>query len=210
MIVLPVSVFVKFLRNKRTAQLRQVKHREKKENQIPFKYYRSAIAAITAYHRSGNKPEVFKTAKKNLLEKLAICEKPGTAVIIKNNLRAINQYQMHFGAKHYAVKSVPKLRIAIDEIAISTKADLCATQDGETLLIRLDMRKEGGNRSEMESLLSITAEAAKNGGLKVNPINVLCLRTEDGDEIRGHRLRSHEREAINLASREIATMWDSL
>jgi hypothetical protein len=210
MISLPVSIFVKYLKSKRTAQLRQVKHREKKENQIPFKYYRSAIAAIATYHRNGNDPSVFKNAKKTLLTKLATCEKPGSAIIIKNNLRAIDQYQMHFGTKHYIVRPVPKLKIVVGEITISTRADLCALQGDDLVLIRLDMTKKAGNRVEVESLLSIIAEAAKSNGVKVKPMNVVCLRTEDGDEIQGHQLRRNEREAINLASKEIAMMWGSL
>lgn len=210
MIPLPVSIFVKYLKNKKTAPLRKAKHPEKKENQIPFKYYRSAIAAIIRYHRSGNDPKVFKETKKNLLKKLATCEKPRSAAIIKDNLHAINQYQMHFGAKQYAVKTAPKLAVIFGEVTIRTKVDLCADEKGKTVLIRLDMRKTKSNPIEEESLLSITSQAAKANGLTVEPANVLCLRTEDGNEVCGHQLSPHEQNAIHVASHEISRIWPSL
>jgi hypothetical protein len=210
MIQIPVSVFAKYLRNRRTYKLKQIKYTEKKENQIPFKYYRSAIATITRYHRCGNDPMEFKKAREKLTKSLALCEKPGKVVILRNNLRAIANYEMHFGKRIFVVKPVPSLKLLAANIVISAKVDLHVVEDGKPLLIKLDMCKAKQNEAEVESMLAITVEAAKSEGFQINETNVLQLRVEDGSESRGRKLRSGELRDLHTAGLEIEDAWEDL
>jgi hypothetical protein len=210
MIQIPVLVFAKYLRNRRTSGLKQVKHAEKKENQIPFKYYRSALAAITRHHKSGNDPSVFKKAQAELAKKLAGCEKPGKAVILRNNIRAIAQYRMHFGGRNFEVRPVPKLKILAANIVVSAKVDLCVIENGENLLVKIDMCKGKKNESEAQSLLAITAEAAEQEQLRIEASNILLLRLEDGSELQGRKLRPAEKRDVQIAGLEIEKIWDGL
>jgi hypothetical protein len=210
MIQIPVLVFARYLRNRRVAGLKQVKHAEKQENQIPFKYYRSALAAITRHHRSGNDPAVLKKAQAELAKKLATCEKPGRAVILRNNLRAIAQYRTHFGNRNFEVLPVPKLKILAESVVVSAKVDLYVIENGQHLLVKLDMCKGKKNESETQSLLAITSEAAEQEQLAIEASNVLLLRLEDGSELRGRELRAAEIRDIQIAGLEIEKIWDSL
>jgi hypothetical protein len=210
MIQIPVLVFARYLRNRRTYGLKQVKHTEKKENQIPFKYYRSAIAAITRYHRSGNDHTEFKKAREKLTLSLASCEKPGKAVIIRNNLRAIANYQMHFGNRVFEVRPVPHLKLLVANVVISAKVDLHVLENGKPLLIKLDMCKAKQNEVEVDTILAITAEAAKTEGLHINAECILMLRVEDGSESPGRELRPAEFSHVYEASLQIEGAWEGL
>jgi hypothetical protein len=210
MIPIPVAVFAKYLRNRLTSGLKQIKYSEKKENQIPFKYYRSAIAAISRHHRSGNDPAVFKQAQAELTKKLVACEKPGKAAILRNNIRAIAEYRMHFGGRNFDVRPVPKLKIFAANVVVSVKVDLCVIENGEHKLIKLDMCKGKKNESEAQSLLAITAQAAEQERFAIEASNILLLRPEDGSELRGRKLRTAEIRDLHKAGLEIESIWDSL
>jgi hypothetical protein len=210
MIQIPVLVFARYLRNRRTYGLKQVKYAEKKENQIPFKYYRSAIAAIMRYHRGGNDPIEFKKAREKLTKSLALCEKPGKAVILRNNLRAIANYQMHFGNRVFEIRSVPSLKLHAANIVISAKVDMYVLEDGRPMLIKLDLCKAKQNEVEVESMLAITSEAAKSEGLHISAKSVLKLRVEDGSESHGRELRPAELRDVYAAGVEIEGAWEGL
>lgn len=210
MIQIPVSVFARYLRNRRTYGLKQIKYTEKKENQIPFKYYRSAIAAITRYHRCGNDPMEFKKAREKLIKSLASCEKPGKAVILRNNLRAIANYEMHFGKRIFVVKPTPSLKLFAANIVISAKVDLYVLEDGKPLLIKLDMCKAKQNEAEVESMLAITVEAAKLDDLQIDQTSVRQMRVEDGSELCGRQLRPSELRDLYAAGLEIEGAWEDL
>ena len=210
MIQIPVVVFAKFLRNRRTSELKKIKYPEKRENQIPFKYYRSAIAAITRHHRSGNDPVVFKKAQEELFKKLVACEKPGSAVIPRNNLRAIAQYRMYFGERKFEVRSVPKLTVLAANVVVSTKVDLYVIENGEHLLVKLDLCKVKRNESETQCMLAITAQAVEQARLKIDESNIVLLRIEDGSELRGRKLQTNEKREMYTAGLEIEKIWESL
>jgi len=61
-IQLSAAVFAQYARARNPSVLRRTKYRAKRENSIPFKYYRSAIAAIVRYHKRSNDPSVLKEA----------------------------------------------------------------------------------------------------------------------------------------------------
>lgn len=210
MIQIPVLVFARYLRNKRTYGLKQVKHAERKENQIPFKYYRSAISAIIRYHRSGNDPTEFRKTKEKLAKSLASCESPGKATILRNNLRAIANYQIHFGNRVFEIRPVPNLKLLAANIVISAKVDLYVLEDGRPLLIKLDMCKAQQNEVEVETMLAITSEAAMSEGLHIDAERVLKLRVEDGSESQGRKLRPAELRDLYSAGLEIEGVWDGL
>ena len=210
MIQIPVSVFAKYLRNRRIAGLKQTKYAEKKENQIPFKYYRSALSAITRYHRNGNDPAVFKKAQSDLAKKLAACQKPGGVVIIQNNLRAIFQYQTYFGRRQFEIRPVPKLKFPVSNILVSAKVDMHVIEGGEQLLLKLDMCKGKLNESEARSLLAITGYAAKQNGLPIPASNVHLLRLEDGSELQGNKINASLLTDIQAAANEIEQAWNDL
>lgn len=210
MVPIPVLVFARYLRSRRTYGLKQIKYAEKKENQIPFKYYRTAIAAITRYHRSGQNPEEFKRAKEKLTKSLAECEKPGRAIILRNNLRAINNYEMHFGNRVFEIRPVPNLKLLAANVVVSAKVDLYVIENGRPLLIKLDMCKAKQNQEEAECMLAITGEAARLEGLPIKPTNVIKLRTEDGSESHGRELRPAELRDLHAAGLEIEGAWEGL
>ena len=89
-IQLSVLVFAQFFRARRMTTLKQSKYPAKKENQIPFKYYRTAIATIIRYHkRNDDTGCVFDEAIVKLRSKIDLAEKQSQTFCPRNNLRAI-------------------------------------------------------------------------------------------------------------------------
>ncbi|MCI0562896.1 MAG: hypothetical protein MN733_30820, partial [Nitrososphaera sp.] len=102
MIPVSANVFARYLRTRRLGVLKPIKDKEKEENQIPFKYYRTAIAAISRYHKSDNNRSIFRRALDQLQARIdASADKPGRIVILKNNIRAILNYERCFDRRQF-------------------------------------------------------------------------------------------------------------
>lgn len=210
MIQIPVLAFARFWRNKRTTTLKQIKHTEKNENSIPFKYYRTAIAAITRFHKNGNDAAVFKKTRSELAQKIKTCEKPGRAVILQNNLRAINAYESHFASRKFEVRPVPKLKLVSGDVVVSAKFDLHVIENGCERLVKLDMCRGKMNADEANSVLAITGEAAQQQGLQIGASNVLMLRLEDGSQLEGKSLSPAQRRDVANVAKDIEKLWRQL
>jgi hypothetical protein len=160
--------------------LKPTKDKEKQENQIPFKYYRTAIAAISRYHKDDNNRSIFRRTLDQLQAKVdASAGKPGRIVILKNNIRAILNYERCFARRQFVPKPSPQLVLGSGEVLIGAKPDLVALEEGRLRLIRFDMKKRKPNPEEVQTVLAITLEAANAQGLALRPNQVMLLRLED-------------------------------
>ena len=66
-------------------------------------YYQPAMSAIRRYHREGNDPGVFNAAISELESRATTATAPQVRSRSHSNIRAINEYQHHFGSRPFEV-----------------------------------------------------------------------------------------------------------
>lgn len=209
-IQLSALVYAKFFRTRRMAGLKPSKYPAKKENHIPFKYYRTAIATIIRYHKNGNNPAVFDEAIAKLTKKVDTADKQSKTIVPKNNLRAIQNYRQHFRSRQFKPQSIPQLHFAYDGVVVGAKPEMVVVENGQRMLIRFDMKQGQPNPVEISTLLDVTYVAAQDAGVKVQPENVLVLKVEDGSCYAGRRVSSSRKSQLREACTEIKRRWDEI
>lgn len=210
LIQISALVYAKFFRTRRMAGLKQSKYPAKKENQIPYKYYRPAIAAIIRYHKKNNDPAVFDDAIAKLQEKIDSAEQYSKTIAPRHNLRAIENYRLQFKNRQFKPESISPMHFLHADVLVGAKPEMVAIEKGERKLVRFDMKIPKPDQVEVDALLDIMYLSAVAGGVHVQAEDVLLLRLEDGSCFNGRKVTSSRRSQLKDACKEIKDRWEEI
>lgn len=172
-------------------------------------YYQPAIAAIRAYHRWNNEPGILADAIQALdLKGRGL--KGLKKARIENNIRAIQVYSRKFGDRRFKVLKNPRLGFGRGSVTLTASADLYVQQNGEKLLIKLDLGKKRPKALMVRILLHIIHEAAVAAKLGLKRRQIIYLDTVNGEEHMCPPESSTLSRTVDSACDEVAQLWKTL
>jgi len=152
---------------------------------------------------------VFRKKRIELGKDLATCEKPGKAIILRNNLRAIDNYETFFAKRKFEVRPVPHLRIQAAGVSVSSKFDMHVREGGEPRLIKLNLCRTKMNEQDARATLAITGEAARRERMGLRSSQIVMFMLEDGTELQGEDLGVPQSE-LDAIGNEFEEAWNNI
>jgi hypothetical protein len=172
-------------------------------------YYSPARNAIKRYHGEGNDPSILV----HEVDRLRISAGGSTDAQrgrLENNIRALQSYLKNFGQERFQVLPTPRLRFSFRTVVVSATADL-HVEDGSTRkLIKLDLSKKAPDPKMVRAILQIMFQAALEGGLGVEPRNVVYLDVDRAAQYKGARVRTRLQAEIEAACRNVEALWPGI
>jgi len=193
---------------KKTSTLKRYKFSQSDESKGRSNYYVKALSAIKLHHR-GNSNAVQAAVKKLRQESLS---EPDSRRRAKagNNLRAIQEYLLHFGHRKIDIKPAKRLYFVRQDLIVSSQPDLVGEENGRLILIKLNLGKKPFAGGVNLMLLHMLYEAAKAKGLDIEPRSVESLQVCDGSWIRGPKDGFGSIGSLNRGCDEILSLWPSI
>jgi hypothetical protein len=168
-------------------------------------YYIRALSLIKQHHK-GASTHVTSSIRKLLSEAKAEPD-PRKRTKLLSNQRAVVDYLKHFGARDLTIKPGKQLYYAFENLVVSAQPDLVAEEDGNLLLIKLNLGKKDFSGGLPAMLLHLLYEAAQMKGLPVKPTGVECLQTSSGSKIAGPKKGFSDKQALNAQCQAILALW---
>ncbi len=190
---------------RKLSKLKKYKFPKSEESVGRSNYYVKALSAIKHHHR-GDTSYVNSTLQALLMR--AKAEKsPLRRAKLLNNHRAIKEYLKCFGSRALAIRPGKLLYYTFKELVVSAQPDLVAEENGDLVLIKLNLSKEDFAGGVCATILHVLYEAAQAQGLPIKPTRVECLQTASGSRIVGPRSGFPSRNSLNSDCQELLALW---
>ena len=190
--------------SRKHAVLRRYRSPKSGESVGRSNYYVKALSAIKRHHR-GDSSHVGSTLR-TLLAEAATETNPRKKAKLLNNHRAITDYLKNFGSRTLTIKPGKHFHYTFRDLVVSARPDLVAEENGNLILIKLNLGKDDFAGGVSSTLLHVLYEAAQVKGIPVKPTGVECLHASSGARIRGPRQGFPSKQVLNNACQEILTM----
>ena len=122
---------------------------------------------------------------------MAACQKTGIADTVKN----------------LTIKPGKQLYYTFENLVVSAQPDLVVEEDGNLILIKLNLSKKDFSGGVPAMLLHLLYEAAQMKGLPVKPTGVECLQTSSGSKTAGPKTGFSDKQALNAQCQVILALW---
>jgi hypothetical protein len=192
---------------RKQAVLKRFKFPKSEESVGRSNYYVKALSAIKRHHK-GDATAV-NAILSDLLAEAATETDLRRKAKLKNNHRAISDYLRQFGNRRFQIKPGKKFYYATKDVLVGAHPDLVVEEDGDLLLLKLNLGKEDFNGGVCALLLHVLYEAAQDQGLAIKPTSVECLQTSSGSRVVGPRRGFGPKSEIDAACREVAAIWNA-
>ncbi|MGO9326417.1 MAG: hypothetical protein ACLP07_17820 [Terracidiphilus sp.] len=190
---------------RKLSKLKKYKFPKSEESVGRSNYYVKALSAIKHHHR-GDSSYVNSTLQALLIE--AKAEKnPLRKAKLLNNHRAIKEYLKHFGSRALVIRPGKLLYYTFKELVVSAQPDLVAEENGDLVLIKLNLGKDEFAGGVCATILHVLYEAAQTQGLPIKPTGIECLQTADGSRIAGPKSGFPNRNTLNSTCQELLALW---
>jgi hypothetical protein len=190
---------------RKKAVLKRFKFPESAESVGRSNYYVKALSAIKRHHKG----ESVATIMSDLLSEAATETDPRKKAKLLNNYRAITDYLRIFGTRQLEIKPGKKLYYTSKDVLINAHPDLVAEENGNLVLVKLNLGKEDFGGGVCALLLHVLYEAAQIQGLAIPPSGVECLQTSSGSRIVGPKRGFPPKSTIDAACRELSSIWSA-
>jgi hypothetical protein len=213
MIRLTVKGLAKYMTSSPAAQrrvLRDFKYPRGEEAYAMRLYYRDACERIIAFHRKNHDRAWLRTQAEDF-GRLAELTKGSSGTRLRNNGRAMRQYEQHFGDRVFEVLSDLRLEVEFSGVRITATPDLYVRESGKHKAIKLEFSKSTPPPDAVKVVTQCLYEAARRGRVPgLSSSSVLYLDIPRGLEHRGARAGSRMLRDIEAACETISQVWDSI
>jgi hypothetical protein len=168
-------------------------------------YYVKALSAIKRHHRG--QTDVVATILSGLLAEAATETDARKKAKLLNNHRAIIDYLKAFGGRQLKIMPGTHLYYVYQYLAVSAHPDLVDEEDGNLVLIKLNLGKDDFGGGMCSVMLQTLYEAAHLKGLPVKSTGVECLQTSSGSRIAGPKRGFPDKKTLNRACQELLSLW---
>jgi hypothetical protein len=211
MIQIGLKGLAKFMTSSSLAQrktLRDYKFPDR-EGEAQGKYYREARRFIPAFHQQGN-PEGWLSHKANEARTLAQLRGGMSGIRLRNNSRALIEYERCWGAKSFQVLKNVSLALHFHDVRISVYPDLHVTENGIEKIVKFEFSADEPSGEVLKIMSQAMFEAALEGGLGLSGKGVLILDVPRKRLCRGAKAGSKLKREIEAACRTISDIWPAL
>jgi hypothetical protein len=191
--------------SQKQSKLKKYQFPDSGESKGRSNYYVQATSAIKRHHR-GQSDFVDSVLKELLIAASSEADRRMKAKYL-NNHRAITDYLKIFGSRPLIMKSGKRLHYVYKDLVVSAHPDLVAEENGELILIKLNLGKEDFAGGVNSTLLHVLYEAAKKKGLPIKPSGVECLQTSSGSRTTGPEHGFPDQKVLNAACQELLSLW---
>lgn len=195
--------------SRKVATLKKYKQTDSGETKGRSNYYISALSFVTSYHKQGNHPSALTAYLAAMQKKLA--EKPNDPrwrAKVLNNMRAAEQYIQHFGQRKFTVCEGKKLAYTHNGVVVSARPDLVIEENGERLLIKLNLGRIEHSSQMAAIQLHFMFTAANAAGLEIGPQQVVYIQPVEGFEHRGPASGFPPDKRLASICSEIEGLWN--
>lgn len=172
-------------------------------------YYQDAVDAIRAFHKGGQS-RGWLLERADDLSRLAALNGGNSGIRLRNNSKAVRQYEVGFGSRRFAVMNELRLYLFIDKVRISVAPELYVIEGKKEKIIRLDFTKSAVNPEVVKIVSQCMFEAARGRIAELTSSSVLYFDVRNGTEYRGARMQSRTLRDVEAACKTISTLWDSI
>jgi hypothetical protein len=191
--------------NRKAAKLKKYKFSKSEESKARSNYYVKALTAIRHHHR-GNAAKVTQILKEltALVDTESDSRKRAKAA---NNLRALGDYMRHYGRRVLTLTKGTRLYYHYKDLLVSAQPDLVAEENGQSILIKLNLGSEDFTGGVAGYILHVLHEAARLRGLRVT---VECLQVSTGSRIVGPRSGFGPISNLERRADEVLSLWPTV
>ncbi len=172
-------------------------------------YYQPAMTAIRRYHREGNDPGVFNAAISELETRAAAAATPQVRTRSHSNIRAINEYQHHFGSRQFELLTMRRFPpMSIAGTLVSCNPDMEVIEYEEHLYLLLNFAITTPEPEAVAMLCQLLHHSIEQVEGEVPPGAIHFLDVSTGRDIRWTGRGKHRWAQIEAAMRQYAGLWD--
>jgi hypothetical protein len=164
-------------------------------------YYVKALSLIKRHHR-GDVADVKSAIRSLHADALAEAD-PRKKTKLLSNHRAIIDYLERFGHRNLEIKQGRRMYFVFEDLIVSAQPDIVAEENGNLILIKLNLGKKDLPGGVAATLLHVLYEAAKAKGLPVRSDGVECLQTSSGSKTVGPKTNFPNKDALKAKCREL-------
>lgn len=189
--------------------IKQHKYPTDDDSHAKIIYYREAKERIQGFHKSQHESDWLLNQSEHLAS-LAKISAGQVKSRLEHNVRAINQYKLHFADRKFEVLEQLKLGIIVDDVAISVTPDLHVKEKGKEKIIKFHFGSEPLSEDAISIYSQAMFEASQLADLSLPSSSILLLDISSGTEHKGARLGSRMRKQIEAACLNISAIWDKI
>lgn len=167
-------------------------------------YYVKALSLIKRHHKG--ETAYVASQMSRLLAEAAVETVPRAKTKLLSNYQATADYLKHFGYRKLQIQSGKALYFIFQNLVISARPDLVAEEDGELVLIKLNLSRKEFSGGVSSTLLHVLFEAAQAKGLPIRSSRVECLHTVSGSRITGPKRGFPDKRQLNGMCRELLAL----
>jgi hypothetical protein len=167
-------------------------------------YYVKALSLIKRHHR-GECTYVRSQVSKLLAEANAE-PAPREKTKLLSNYRAVTDYLKHFGDRNLTMRTGKQLYYLFENLIVSAQPDLIAEENGNLVLIKLNLGKKDFSGGVSAMLLHVLYEAAQTSGVPLKSSGVECLQTSSGSRTIGPKKGFPNRLVLNAACKALLAL----
>lgn len=193
--------------NRKHSKLKQYQFPESEESKGRSNYYTTALSVIKRHHR-GDKDFVLSSLQGLILKASTETNRLKKAKLI-NNHRAIKDYIKSFGNRKLSIRRGAHLYYVYKDLVVSAQPDLVAEENGNLILIKLNLGKDDFAGGVCSTILHVLYEAATIKGLSIRSTGVECLQTSSGSRTAGPKLGFPDKRVLNASCQELLNLWGS-
>lgn len=172
-------------------------------------YYTEARDCVEAFHRDNNNRPWLRGKSADLAQ-LASLNIGATAARLRNNARALAQYEAIFGERRFTVLPPVRLHLLVGRVRVSIIPDLSVREGSMRKLVRIDFASKETPNEQIKIMCQCMFEAARTTSSTVTTGSILYLDVARGREHRGARIGARVRSDIEAACETIEAVWDSI
>jgi hypothetical protein len=196
--------------SRKSTALRKYKQTDSGEARGRSNYYIWALTFIRQFHREGNPAGLLASFLGDLQNRIA--EKPKDTrwkAKILNNMRAAEQYSLHFGPRKFTIRPGKKLAYAHGNVLVSARPDLVVEENGKILLIKLNLSKKPHSDLMADIQLHLMHAAATAVGLDLTSKQVAYIQPVRGSEQRGPSKGFPPVTRLSQICEDLENIWNS-
>lgn len=167
-------------------------------------YYVKTLSLIKRHHKGESK---YVDAELSKLLAAANAENiPRVRAKLMSNYRATTDYLKHFGHRKLVIRPGKLLYYLYENLVVSAQPDLVAEENGNLVLIKLNLSKKDFPGGVNAMLLHVLYEAAQAKGLPVKSFAIECLQTSSGSRMIGPKTGFPDKQALNAECKAILAL----
>jgi hypothetical protein len=133
-----------------------------------------------------------------------------SGIRLRNNSRALREYEQCWGGKHFQVLKPMLLALHFHGVRISVYPDLHVLEDQKEKIVKLEFSSDEPSIGMLKIMSQAMLEAAFEGGLGLSASGVLILDVPRKKLHRVARVGSKIKKEIEAACQTISDIWPAL